>query len=86
METGIADSGSSAEFVVAAGASLVKAGAEFVTALDGLFSEVGAVVSVAAGVDVSTDGLHPPSDKPTSALAAVIWIFRKNFVFFIPPN
>ena len=80
------DSGRSAEFVVVAGASLVRAGAEFVTVRDGPFTEAGAVVSVAAGVDVSTDGLHPLSDKPTSALAAVIWISRNNFIFFIPSN
>jgi hypothetical protein len=69
VETGIADSGSDAELVVAAGGSLVRIAAEFVMELDGLFVEAG------AGVEVSTGWLHPHSDKPTSALAAVIWIF-----------
>ena len=85
METGIADSGSSDEFVVVAGASLVRVGAEFVTELDGPFVEA-AVVGVASGVDVSTDWLHPLSDKPTSALAAAIWIFRNNLILFILSN
>jgi hypothetical protein len=78
VETGIADSGSAAEFVVLAGGSFATPGAEFVMELAGLF------VAVDAGVDVSAGWLHPYSDKPASVLATVIWIFRNNFIFFIP--
>ena len=55
---------------------------------------VGAVISgvdwaagswVAGGaLGVSRCWLHPHSDKPTSALAAVIWIFRNDFILVIP--
>jgi hypothetical protein len=89
VETGIADSGSNDEFVVAAGTSLVIAGTEFVTELDGLFVDVvcatGSCVAAGALV-VSACWLQPYSNKPASALAAVIWIFRNNFIFFIPSN
>jgi hypothetical protein len=66
VETGIVVSGSAAEFVVVAGGALMRVAVEFVAELDRLFVEVG------AGVDMSTGWLHPHSNKPASALAAVI--------------
>jgi hypothetical protein len=40
---------------------------------------------VAGGVlGVSRCWLHPYSVKPTSAVAAAIWIFRDDFIFVIP--
>jgi hypothetical protein len=40
---------------------------------------------VAGGaLGVSRCWLQPHSNKPTSALAAAIWIFRNDFIFVIP--
>lgn len=72
VETGIVASGSNAEFVVAAGTSLVIAGAEFVATAVVSLVEIGAV---AGALVVSACWLQPYSNKPANALAAVIWIF-----------
>ena len=76
------------------GGSLVTVGVETPVGDSGLLVEVGAVICgvdwvtgswVACGaVVVGTCWLHPYSDKLTSVLAAVIWIFRNDFIFVIP--
>jgi hypothetical protein len=92
VESGIVVSGSGDEADVA-----VDVGAN--VGVDRLLVEVGAVIdAVVCGVDwaaasrvvaggrpvVSGCWLHAHSDKPTSALAAAIWIFRNDFIFAIP--
>jgi hypothetical protein len=60
----------------------------------GLLVRVGAIICAVAGASGSRVAggalgfspcwLHPHSDKPTSALAAAIWIFRNDSIFVIP--
>jgi hypothetical protein len=71
------------EFVATAGTSFTEAGVEFVTTARTSLVEIGAA---AGTLVVSACWLHPHSNKPASALAAMIWIFRNNFIFVIPSN
>jgi hypothetical protein len=67
------------ESVVGTGRLLVDAGGVIcgVDWVTGSWVACGAVV-------VGACWLHPYSDKLTSVLAAVIWIFRNDFIFVIP--
>ena len=79
VEVDIVVSGSGDGTGVGAGGLLVGVGA-VICAVDGASGS-----RVAGGaLGVSLCWLHPHSDKPASALAAVIWIFRKDFIFVMP--
>jgi hypothetical protein len=79
VKVGIVATGSSGEAGAAAG---------------GLLMEVGAIIgggdwAAASGIadgrlDVSPCWLHPHRDKPTSVLAAAIWIFRSDLILVLP--
>jgi hypothetical protein len=75
VEVGIVVSGSGVPAVVESGELLVGAGA--------VIAGVGWTV-VARFVDgalvVSPGWLHPYSNNPTSALTAISWIFRSDFI------
>jgi hypothetical protein len=79
VEVGIVVSGSGGGAGVGAGGMLVGVGA-VICGVDWVADSW-----VAGGaLGVSPCWLHPHSDKPTSALAAAIWIFRNDFIFVIP--
>jgi hypothetical protein len=88
VEVGIAVTGSGDAAVVESGGLLVEDGA--VAESGGLLVGVGAVICGVGWAVISwfVDGtlvvspcwLHPYRDKPTSALAATIWIFCNDFI------
>lgn len=77
-EVGIEVSGSGGEAVVESVGLLVGAGA-IVGGVDWAAASWGDGVALV----VSPCWLHPHTDKLTSALAAAIWIFRIDLIFFI---
>lgn len=78
-EVGIVVSGSGGGASVGAGGLLVGVGA----VICGVDWAAGSWVA-GGTLGVSLCWLHPHSDKPTSALAAAIGIFRNDFIFVTP--